>query len=1038
MSLTQSFKNPTSEYRGKPFWAWNGDLEPEELRRQIRIFRQMGMGGAFLHSRVGLATEFLGEAWFECIRACVDECRQLGLEAWLYDEDRWPSGAAGGLVTKDPRYRMQMLVMDIIQPKDFKWKKNLLGAWQCQMQKDAVVNLEPLSKGEKPHPASGNKILSIYPILSPRSSWYNGYTYLDTMSEEAVKKFIQVAYQPYKRQVGKDFGKVIPGVFTDEPNYFLLLQPLENETSHAVLPWTKNLLSIFKKRYGYDLTEHLPELFFDLENHRISSARYHYYDCLTHLFTHYFARLVGRWCEKNNLLFTGHILLEESLRTQTIAVGSTMRFYEHMQAPGIDVLTQHTYEYDTAKQCASVANQMGRKWLLSELYGCTGWDFSFEGHKAIGDWQTALGVNLRCHHLSWYTMKGEAKRDYPASIFFQSPWWEYYRVIEDYYSRLHVALTQGKPVRRLLVIHPIESAWIRYRPPISGIHDLVHPDENSKAVLELDQKMTHLRNWLLEGHIDFDYGDEEMLSRLGSVRKAKPGALLRLGKADYDAVLVSPQLTIRKTTLDILEQFKRVGGEVIFAGQPPEFVDGMVSKDAMQVAGKCTQVHFNRKSVFYAMLGYASCVSIQDERGREVRSILYMLREDKDRHILFICNTNRKKAIPYLKIKVRVVDHKGKVVEWNPMTGERWGVKSLRLGEWVEFETDLPATGSRLFSFEAATTKLKEPLKQKVKWIEQAKQSLGKPVGIQLSEPNVLVLDRPAYKIAGERWKGPQEILKIDDRVRAKLGIPQRGCQMVQPWAQKKSKQEPYIQLSLRYSIQVKDLPRTPIHLVMETPERFKMSLNGVSVSVDTEHGWWVDPALRKIPIDPSNLRQGINELLLEIDFRPSDDLEAIFLIGDFGVTVSNLDCILTTPPKALKVGNWVSQKLPFYGGAVTYRYKAKPELQKGNRVILSAPDFKGGLIRVLVEGKQAGFLPWPPYEVDITDSLSEDEVEIALEVFGSRRNCFGPLHLKNPEPKWVGPLEYRTEGEEWQEDYHLKPCGLFKTPDLIYRKKDK
>lgn len=48
------FKNPTAEYRGKPFWSWNGKLEKSELLRQIEVFRQMGMGGYFCHSRIGL------------------------------------------------------------------------------------------------------------------------------------------------------------------------------------------------------------------------------------------------------------------------------------------------------------------------------------------------------------------------------------------------------------------------------------------------------------------------------------------------------------------------------------------------------------------------------------------------------------------------------------------------------------------------------------------------------------------------------------------------------------------------------------------------------------------------------------------------------------------------------------------------------------------------------------------------------------------------------------------------------------------------
>ena len=55
--LMAEFSTPGKEYRGKPFWAWNGQLDPVELRRQVRVFHEMGFGGFFMHSRVGLETE---------------------------------------------------------------------------------------------------------------------------------------------------------------------------------------------------------------------------------------------------------------------------------------------------------------------------------------------------------------------------------------------------------------------------------------------------------------------------------------------------------------------------------------------------------------------------------------------------------------------------------------------------------------------------------------------------------------------------------------------------------------------------------------------------------------------------------------------------------------------------------------------------------------------------------------------------------------------------------------------------------------------
>ena len=95
------FAPPGSEYRGAPFWAWNGKLEPDELRRQLRIMGEMGLGGGFMHSRVGLATPYLSKEWFDCIRFIAQECERLDLEFWLYDEDPYPSGVCGGKVTFD-------------------------------------------------------------------------------------------------------------------------------------------------------------------------------------------------------------------------------------------------------------------------------------------------------------------------------------------------------------------------------------------------------------------------------------------------------------------------------------------------------------------------------------------------------------------------------------------------------------------------------------------------------------------------------------------------------------------------------------------------------------------------------------------------------------------------------------------------------------------------------------------------------------------------------------------------------------------------
>ncbi|MGA9350577.1 MAG: glycoside hydrolase, partial [Anaerolineae bacterium] len=109
-----AFKNPPKTFRAAPFWSWNDDLDPEELVRQVGLMDEAGWGGFFMHSRVGLVTPYLSEQWMECVRATVAEAKRRGMGAYLYDEDKWPSGFAGGLVPAQKReYRNLALVCKV-------------------------------------------------------------------------------------------------------------------------------------------------------------------------------------------------------------------------------------------------------------------------------------------------------------------------------------------------------------------------------------------------------------------------------------------------------------------------------------------------------------------------------------------------------------------------------------------------------------------------------------------------------------------------------------------------------------------------------------------------------------------------------------------------------------------------------------------------------------------------------------------------------------------------------------------------------------
>ena len=105
------FKSPSSEYRGTPFWSWNCKMTPEMLTKQIEYLKEMGFGGFHMHSRFGMDNEYLSDEFMSLVRACTDKAKEEGMLAWLYDEDKWPSGFAGGLVTKEPKFRQRQIVV---------------------------------------------------------------------------------------------------------------------------------------------------------------------------------------------------------------------------------------------------------------------------------------------------------------------------------------------------------------------------------------------------------------------------------------------------------------------------------------------------------------------------------------------------------------------------------------------------------------------------------------------------------------------------------------------------------------------------------------------------------------------------------------------------------------------------------------------------------------------------------------------------------------------------------------------------------------
>ncbi|MBE6820671.1 MAG: hypothetical protein E7516_06435 [Ruminococcaceae bacterium] len=1013
------FMNPTCEYRGTPFWAWNSDLKAEELCRQIEIFKKMGLGGFHMHVRTGMSTNYLSDEFMSLIKCCCEKADKEHMLAWLYDEDRWPSGAAGGLVTKDEEYRARCLLMTT-EPCDNEdvaatiidsraeggreGKGWLINCYDIILDENGFLkNYKIIGEEDE---AEGTKWYAYLKIHAP-SPWYNNQTYLDTLNPKAVQRFVEVTHERYKQVIGESFGGVVPAIFTDEPQ-FTRKDVLDNSTDKddITMPWTDDLPDTYMAQYGEDILSTLPEIFWELPDGKVSTTRYHYHDHISERFAEAFADVCGSWCRENGIALTGHMMEEPSLHSQTAALGDAMRSYRGFDLPGIDMLCAN-FEFTTAKQAQSAVHQYGREGMLSELYGVTGWDYDFRGYKLHGDWQACLGVTIRVPHLSWYAMGGEAKRDYPASIHYQSPWWEEFSYLEDHFARVNTAMTRGKPVVKVGVIHPVESFWLHWGP-------------NDKTALireNMDQKFQNITDWLLKGSIDFNFISESLLPSLCE----KASAPLQVGEMTYDAVIVPDCETLRSTTLECLEAFRNAGGKLIFLGNAPKFTDGIPDGRGKALYEASTVLPYDREKLLNA-LDENRTVTLRMANGRLSDGFIYQLRQDGISRWLFISRCKE----PYNKDCIRE-NHLRITIsgEFTPYVYDTiCGNITPVACEYIGGNTVIAKT---LYDYDSLLLRLDEGKSEisvaKEKEISSADaKAMPALVPYTLSERNAYLLDIAEFALDGGEFMAEEEILRLDNVCREMVGFVERGGNVAQPWVIAPETIEHHITLRFRIN---SEIDYSGAELALEDAEKAKIVFNGNEIANNIT-GWYTDKDIKTVPL--TDIVKGENILEITLPFGTRTNTEWCYILGDFGVKVIGREKTITNLPEKLGFGTITNQGLPFYGGNITYHLEAE-----GTGMRVEATRYRGALISVAVDGEEKGKVVYPPYLIDV-DGLADGKHKVDITLFGNRYNAFGPVHLTDVKHSWHGPGAWRSDEETWSYEYVLRDVGILARPVITVK----
>ncbi len=1013
------FMNPTCEYRGTPFWAWNSDLKAEELCRQIEIFKKMGLGGFHMHVRTGMSTNYLSDEFMSLIKCCCEKADKEHMLAWLYDEDRWPSGAAGGLVTKDEEYRARCLLMTtepcsnedvaatIIDSRAEGGREGkgwLINCYDIILDKNGCLKDYKII-GEEDE-AEGTKWYAYLKIHAP-SPWYNNQTYLDTLNPKAVQRFVEVTHERYKQVIGENFGGVVPAIFTDEPQ-FTRKDVLDNSTDKddITMPWTDDLPDTYMAQYSEDILATLPEIFWELPDGKVSTTRYHYHDHISERFAEAFADVCGSWCRENGIALTGHMMEEPSLHSQTAALGDAMRSYRGFDLPGIDMLCAN-FEFTTAKQAQSAVHQYGREGMLSELYGVTGWDYDFRGYKLHGDWQACLGVTIRVPHLSWYAMGGEAKRDYPASIHYQSPWWEEFSYLEDHFARVNTAMTRGKPVVKVGVIHPVESFWLYWGP-------------NDKTALireNMDQKFQNITDWLLKGSIDFNFISESLLPSLCE----KASAPLQVGEMAYDAVIVPDCETLRSTTLERLEAFRNAGGKLIFLGDAPKFTDGIPDGRGKALYEASTVLPYDREKLLSA-LDENRTVTLRMANGRLSDGFIYQLRQDGNSRWLFISRCKE----PYNKDCIRenhlriTISGEFTPYVYDTICGNITPVACEYIGGNTVIAKTLYDYDSLLLRLDEGKSEISVAKEEEISSADA--KAMPALVPYTLSERNAYLLDIAEFALDGGEFMAEEEILRLDNVCREMVGFVERGGNVAQPWVIAPEIIEHHITLRFRIN---SEIDYSGAELALEDAEKAKIVFNGNEIANNIT-GWYTDKDIKTVPL--TDIVKGENILEITLPFGTRTNTEWCYILGDFGVKVIGREKIITALPEKLGFGTITNQGLPFYGGNITYHLEAE-----GTGMRVEATRYRGALISVAVDGEEKGKVVYPPYLIDV-DGLADGKHKVDITLFGNRYNAFGPVHLTDVKHSWHGPGAWRSNEETWSYEYVLRDVGILARPVITVK----
>ncbi len=497
-----------------------GEATPEGMSK----LKELGLGGIVCN--VHFSNYMRSEEHWRTLVNAVEACEKAGLVVWIYDEDGYPSGAAGGLVLeKDAKFEALALAYDKSSTNPF------------------------ILRPSYEHTHASNNV-------------YAARRYPNLLDAEAVDYFVKVTHEAYWARLKEHFGRTIQAFFTDEPSLMAtnigripadlaknvrIADPLDETIKPlASVPWVADLPAKYKERYGEDILAVRKSLFAgNSEADRL--VRRQFWGLVTDLLAERYYGRLGRWAAEHKVASSGHLLWEEQVVHAAPLEGNPLKMLMLMDIPGLDMLTSdpeaviHT-GWLTASLPASAAIFNGGRRVMTEVS-----DFSqnvskqgsasLEQMTATAAWQAALGVT---EFTLYYNRGKRTPKDYRAYC--------------DFVGRLNALLREARPEPHGLLYYPIYDVWSEFLPVAEKL-TVASQSQRMKTIvnsfMSLGQRMTRRQ-------IPFALADHELLAA-ATIRKGQ----LSIKGRPFDALVLPSAVELPSRAAEQVKRFEAGGGNVV-------------------------------------------------------------------------------------------------------------------------------------------------------------------------------------------------------------------------------------------------------------------------------------------------------------------------------------------------------------------------------------------------------------------------------------------------------------------------------------------